>query len=94
MLLKSILRKIMKISVITASYNYAQYIEETISSVLSQSYQDWELVVVDDGSSDGSVEIIESYCKKDSRIKLYQHEGGQNKGLKETLLLGLEHSQG
>lgn len=84
----------MKISVITASYNYAQYIEEAINSVINQAYQDWELIIVDDGSSDNSVDIIKSYCAKDNRIKFFQHENGQNKGLKETLLLGIRHSTG
>lgn len=84
----------MKISIITASYNYAQYIQESINSVINQTYQDWELIVVDDGSSDNSVEIIKSYCAKDSRIKLLQHANGENKGLKETLLLGLKHATG
>lgn len=84
----------MKISIITASYNYAQYIEEAIDSVINQSYQDWELIIVDDGSSDNSAEIIKSYCAKDSRIKLFQHDKGANKGLKETLLLGLEKATG
>lgn len=84
----------MKISVIMASYNYAQYLDEAISSVVNQSYQDWELIVVDDGSSDNSVEIIKSYCEKDQRIRLFQHADGQNKGLKETLLLGIEHATG
>lgn len=84
----------MKISVITASYNYAQYIEEMINSIINQSYRDWELIIVDDGSSDNSVEIIKSYCQKDSHIKFFQHENGENKGLKETLLLGIEHATG
>lgn len=84
----------MKISIITASYNYAQYIEDTINSVLNQDYTDWELIVVDDGSSDNSVEIIKEFCKKDERIKLFQHKNGLNKGLKETLLLGIEKAQG
>lgn len=84
----------MKISIITASYNYAQYIEETIDSVINQSHTDWELIIVDDGSFDNSVEIIKSYCKKDSRIKMFQHPDGQNKGLKETLLLGLKNATG
>jgi glycosyltransferase involved in cell wall biosynthesis len=84
----------MKISIITASYNYAEYIEETINSVINQSYQDWQLIIVDDGSSDNSVEIIKSYCEKDSRIKLFQHAGESNKGLKETLLLGISHACG
>ena len=84
----------MKISIITASYNYAGYIEETIKSVLSQTYKDWELIIVDDGSSDNSVEIIKKYCQKDSRIKLLTHENNVNKGLKETLLLGLSKAEG
>jgi len=84
----------MKISIITASYNYAQYIEETIDSVINQSHTDWELIIVDDGSFDNSVEIIKSYCKKDSRIKMFQHPDGQNKGLKESLLLGLKNATG
>lgn len=84
----------MKISVIMASYNYAQYLEEAINSVINQSHQDWELIIVDDGSSDNSVEIIKSYCEKDNRIKFFQHPDGKNKGLKETLLLGLSHATG
>ena len=84
----------MKVSIITASYNYAQYIEKTINSVINQSYSDWEMIIVDDGSNDNSVEIIKSYCKNDSRIRLLQHENAQNKGLKETLLLGIEYSSG
>jgi glycosyltransferase involved in cell wall biosynthesis len=81
-----------KISIITASYNYAQYISETIESVINQTYSNWELIIVDDGSIDNSVEIIKDYCLKDDRIKLYQHPEGINKGLKETILLGLKYS--
>lgn len=79
-----------KVSIITASYNYEQYIKETIESVIAQTFQDWELIVIDDGSSDNSVEVIKSYCDKDKRIKLFQHKNCQNKGLKETVLLGIE----
>ena len=81
-------------SIITASYNYAKYIAETMDSVLAQTYQDWELIVVDDGSKDNSVEIIKSYCQKDSRVKLFQHENGVNKGLAQTLKLGIEKASG
>lgn len=84
----------MKISVIIASYNYAQFLSDAINSVLSQSYQDWELIIVDDGSCDNSVEIIKDFCSKDERIKFFTHENGQNKGLKETLLLGISHATG
>ena len=84
----------MKISIITASYNYEQYIKETIESVLAQTYQDWEMIIIDDGSSDNSVDVIKSYCSKDSRIKLFTHENNINKDLKETILLGLEKAEG
>ena len=84
----------MKISVVTASYNYAEYIEETIQSVLNQTYNDWEMIIVDDGSNDNSIEIIQKYAEQDSRIKLFTHENNANKGLKETLLLGIEKAQG
>lgn len=84
----------MKISVLMSSYNYAQYIEKAIDSVINQTYENWELIIVDDGSLDNSVEIIKSYEKKDSRIKLLQHNNCQNRGLKETLLLGLKNANG
>lgn len=84
----------LKISVITASYNYARYIEEAINSVITQTYDNWELIIVDDGSTDNSVEIIKKFCQKDNRIKFFQHKNGQNKGLKDTLLLGLENATG
>lgn len=84
----------MLISVITASYNYEEYIKETIQSVINQTYKDWELIIVDDGSSDNSVEVIKSYCQKDNRIKLYRHEGGVNKGLAETIKFGLSKASG
>lgn len=84
----------MKISVVTASYNYAEYIEETIQSVLNQTYNDWEMIIVDDGSSDNSIEVIQKYAEQDSRIKLFTHENNANKGLKETLLLGIEKATG
>lgn len=59
----------MKISVITICYNSARHIEKAISSVLSQSHHDLELLIVDNASTDGTVEIIAAYAKKDARIK-------------------------
>ncbi len=58
------------VSIITPSYNSERFISKTIDSVLSQTYQNWEMIIVDDVSTDNSNEIIESYIKKDSRIKL------------------------
>ena len=82
------------ISIVAASYNYGNYITQTIDSIISQSFSDWELIVVDDGSKDNSVEIIKSYCQKDSRIKLFQHENGINKGHAKTLELGIKNASG
>ena len=82
------------VSIITASYNYAQYITETIESVLNQTFQDWEMIIIDDGSKDNSIEIIQDYCSKDNRIKLYTHKNFENKGLIATLKLGLNLAKG
>lgn len=78
----------MKISIITASYNYENYIKETIQSVLSQTYNDWEMIIVDDCSTDNSVNVIKSY--NDERIKLFVNE--KNLGLKETLKRGIKEA--
>ncbi|WP_414622888.1 glycosyltransferase family 2 protein [Calothrix sp. CCY 0018] len=64
------------VSVLVANYNYAQYISETLDSVLSQTYQNFEVIVCDDGSKDNSCEIIETYVQKDFRIKLISKENG------------------
>lgn len=60
------------ITIITPSYNSSQLLPSTINSVLSQSFSDWEMIIVDDCSSDNSVEVIESFVACDSRIKLIQ----------------------
>ena len=82
-----------KVTIVTASYNYAYLIEKAIKSVIDQTYKNWELIIVDDGSTDNSMEITRKYTSN-PKIKLYQHEEGINKGLKETLLLGIKHSTG
>ena len=82
------------VSIITASYNYAAFLAEALDSVLAQSYPHWELIVVDDGSKDDSVAVIEAYAQKDERITLHTHEGGVNKGLIATVQLGLAHAKG
>ncbi len=84
----------MKISIITASYNYEDYIKNAIDSVLQQSYSDWELIIVDDGSEDKSLEVINAYSQKDERIKVFTHQNNINKGLLETVKLGLSKATG
>lgn len=82
--------RLMKISVVTASYNYQDYIKEAIQSVLNQTYKDWELIIVDDCSTDNSVQVINSY--KDDRIKLFVNE--KNLGLQKTVKRGIENATG
>ncbi|MCL6414696.1 glycosyltransferase [Aestuariirhabdus sp. Z084] len=78
------------ISIIMPSYNSAEYIAHSIESVLSQTYPNWELLLVDDGSSDNSLSIIESYLK-DSRIKLLSQ---QHKGAAKARNLALQEAKG
>ena len=58
------------VSIITPSYNSKRFIKETINSVLMQTYQNWEMIIVDDKSQDDSVEYIKNLIKDDNRIKL------------------------
>lgn len=81
------------VSVVVASYNYEDYIKETIESLLVQSYP-VEIVVVDDGSRDNSVKVIQEYARKYRNVHLYRHPGGVNRGLPATVRLGVEKAHG
>ncbi|MDR2511384.1 MAG: glycosyltransferase, partial [Bacteroidales bacterium] len=59
------------VSIITPCYNCAEFVGQAIESVLVQTYQNWEMLIIDDCSTDTSVVEIEKYCKKDGRIKLF-----------------------
>ncbi|MDR1473100.1 MAG: glycosyltransferase [Lactobacillales bacterium] len=80
----------MKVSIILPTYNVADYLEECITSILKQTYQNWEAIFVNDGSTDDSVEIIRRYMKRDSRIRLISQKNSgagiaRNNGLKNAL---------
>ena len=62
------------ISIIVPVYNVEEYLEECLESICKQTYTDIEVVLVNDGSTDGSKEICERYCQKDSRFKLINQE--------------------
>ena len=62
------------ISIIMPAYNSEKYVSEAIESVCNQSYKDWELLIVNDGSTDGTPKIIDNYSKKDSRIKVFHRK--------------------
>lgn len=59
------------ISIAMTTYNGEKYLEKQIDSILSQTYQDFELIICDDSSKDGTLEILKKYAKKDTRIKFY-----------------------
>lgn len=82
------------ISIIMASYNYSQFIEKAIESILNQTYKNWELLIIDDGSTDNSIGLIKKYSDNYKNISLYQHKNRQNKGLSKTIQLGLKKSKG
>lgn len=68
-----------KVSIIVPTYNAALYLEQTLDSVRNQSHENWELIVVDDGSSDDTPKILEHYCKIEPRmvtILLPENSGG------------------
>lgn len=67
------------ISIVMPCHNGARYLNESVSSVLSQTYTDWELLIIDDNSTDDSVSIIKEFCLKDSRIKFFQTEKSTGK---------------
>ncbi|WP_161971746.1 glycosyltransferase family 2 protein [Algoriphagus kandeliae] len=69
-----------QVSILIPNYNKAPYIQETLDSVLAQTYTDWECIIVDDHSTDNSWEILENYAEKDSRFKIYRRPGHLPKG--------------
>ncbi|HJY79833.1 MAG TPA: glycosyltransferase, partial [Candidatus Binatia bacterium] len=77
------------VSIVIPAYNHAPYVAETIDSVLGQTYQNWELIIIDDGSTDATPEIIRRY--RDPRIRAYRQE---NRGLSATLNRGIGLAHG
>ena len=80
------------ISVIMPCYNMASYVSDSIKSVIAQTYPHWELLIVDDASSDETVNIIKSYAQADSRIKLALKK--QNSGISDTRNQCIQMAQG
>lgn len=78
-------------SVIVPTYNQAQYLGEALNSLLQQSFPFWEAIIVNDGSTDSTNDVMEEYAAKDSRFKLFHKQNG---GVASALNLGIKHAKG
>lgn len=79
------------VSIIIPTYNYALYIGETLDSIVNQSYANWECIIVDDGSTDNTREVVQYYTALDNRFKYVQQ---QNQGVSAARNTGLKLSKG
>ena len=80
-----------KISVIVPVYNVEQYLRRCIDSILAQTFTDFELLLIDDGSKDSSGEICEEYAGKDARIRVFHRQNG---GVSTARNLGIDKAKG
>lgn len=82
------------VSIITPTYNHEKYLADCIESVLAQTYADWEMIILNDGSTDRTAEIAATYRDKDSRIRLVNQENVGIFRLSETYNKGVEMANG
>lgn len=80
-----------KISVIVPVYKVEEYLHRCIDSILSQSFTDFELILVDDGSPDNCGKICDEYAQKDSRVRVFHKP---NRGVSSARNLGLDNATG
>ncbi len=80
------------VSIVMPAYNCEKYVVEAINSILAQTYRNWELLVLDDGSKDNTLRIIEEFSQNDSRIKALPN--GKNMGVSATRNRGIELASG
>lgn len=82
-----------KVSVVVAVYNAEKYLPQTLDSICAQTLQETEIILVDDGSVDGSVKILEEYAAKDSRIRIL-HQTEQSDGAALARNMGIKEARG
>lgn len=82
------------VSIIIPTYNRSYLIGETLDSIANQTYTNWECIIVDDGSTDSTSELMEVYCKKDPRFKYYHRPKTKPKGANACRNYGFELSKG
>lgn len=83
-----------RVSVISIFYNAAPYFAEAIDSVLGQDFENFEMLLVDDGSTDSSTSIAHDYEKRDRRVRYLEHAGHANRGMSATRNLGIREARG
>ncbi len=84
-----------RVSVIIASFNRADLLGKALESAINQEYPDFEILVVDDGSDDHSIEVIETLLRREpDRVRLIEHAGHEHKGIRATYDLGIAHARG
>ncbi len=79
------------VSIIIPAYNAGRFIAETMDSVINQTYKDWELIIINDGSTDNTLNIIEAYSKKEARISFVTKN---NSGVSDTRNKGIDKAKG
>ena len=79
------------ISIVVPVYNVEEYLKQCLDSILEQTYRNWELILVNDGSTDSSGLICQEYAEKDARIRYFEKENG---GLSDARNYGIEQAQG
>ena len=82
------------VSIITPIYNGIDFLDNAVKSVLSQTYKNWELFLVDDGSKDDSYKKAVNWSEKDKGIRVLHHPNHENKGVSATRNLGIYHANG
>ncbi len=83
-----------EVSVIVPTYNRKHTLARCIESVMSQSFQDWELLIVDDGSTDDTIQLVSKYQSKDDRVKYLIRDSSKPKGASACRNMGIENAIG
>jgi glycosyltransferase involved in cell wall biosynthesis len=88
------MKKNILVSVIIPTYNRASLIKDTIDSVMFQTYDNWECIIIDDNSTDETFKIVNEYIKKDGRFKFIQKKITDNRGASKSRNIGLSIAKG